>query len=116
MCRCEPNGALDWRHAIENCAVIDLRKQKLYLAPMFLEAARAFLSMQASSASAERLFGDSGYQEGARRQTGDSSVTAVPLLIRSYIHLRLDSAPRHGGFICGQAQVWKGLAIKAAQE
>ncbi len=40
--RREPNAALDWWRAIENSAVIDLRKQKLYLAPLFLEAARAF--------------------------------------------------------------------------
>ncbi len=37
------------------------------------DAARAFLSMQASSASAERLFRDAGYQKGTRRQTNEPS-------------------------------------------
>ncbi len=38
----EPSAALDWWSVIANSAAIDLRKQKLYLAPLFLEAARAF--------------------------------------------------------------------------
>ncbi len=107
--RREPNAALDWCHAIENNAVIDLRKQKLYLAPLFLEAARAILSIQASSASAERLFGDGGYQEGARRQTGDSSVTAMLLLIRSCVRSRLDNTLRKRGFISWRAQAFQFL-------
>ncbi len=64
--RREPNYALDWWRSVENNSVVDLRKRQLSLAPLFLDAARAFLSIRASSASAERLFGDAGYQEGTR--------------------------------------------------
>ncbi len=64
--RREPNYALDWWRSVENSSVVDLRERRLSLAPLFLDAARAFLSIQASSASAERLFGDAGYQEGTR--------------------------------------------------
>lgn len=39
--------------------VTDLRKKKIYLAPLYIELAGAFLSIQASSAVAERFFGDS---------------------------------------------------------
>ncbi len=40
--RREPNAALDWWRVVENRALIDLHKQKLYLARLFLEATRAF--------------------------------------------------------------------------
>ncbi len=108
--RREPNPVLDWRRTIENSTVMDLRKEKLYLAPLFLEAAHAFLSIQASSAFAERLFGDAGFRERARRQTGDPSVTEMLLLIRSYVHSRLDSAHRQRGFIRRRAQAFKEIA------
>ncbi len=44
---------LDWWRSVKNSSVADLRKRRLSLAPLFLDAARAFLSIQASSASAE---------------------------------------------------------------
>ncbi len=49
--RREPNYALDWWRSVENSSVVDLRKRRLSLAPLFLDAARAFLSIQTSSAS-----------------------------------------------------------------
>ena len=65
--RLHPNEALEWWKWADTSSTSDLRQRKLYLAPLFIEAARAYLSIQASSASAERLFGDAGYYEGARR-------------------------------------------------
>ncbi len=75
----KPNAALDWCRANGKSALIDLRKQRLYLEPLFLETARAVLSIQASSASAELLFGDAGYGEGVRRQAGDSYAGVGPM-------------------------------------
>ncbi len=53
----EENYALDWWRSVENSSVVDLCKKRLSLAPLFIDAARAFLLTQASSASAERLLG-----------------------------------------------------------
>ncbi len=64
----EPNTALNWWRSIENSTARDLSKRKLYFVILFVDVARAYLSIQASSASAEHLFGDAGYQEGTRRQ------------------------------------------------
>ena len=43
--------------------VIDLRKRKIFSGLFFIEFAKAFLSIQASSAEIERVFGDSGYEK-----------------------------------------------------
>ncbi len=39
--RREPNYALDWWRSVENGSVVDLRKRRLSLAPLFQDAARA---------------------------------------------------------------------------
>ncbi len=75
--RREPNCALDWWRSVENSSVVDSRKRRLSLSPLSLDAAGAFLSIQASPASAEPLFGDAGYQEGACRQVTGSSVIEI---------------------------------------
>ncbi len=56
-----------------------------------IDAARAFLSISASSASAERLFGDAGYQEGTLRQGTGSLVTEMLLMVRRYVVVHLNS-------------------------
>ncbi len=114
--RREPNYALDWWRSVENSSVVDLRKRRLSLAPLFLDAARAFLSIQASSASAERLFGDAGYQEGTRRQGTGSPVTEMLLMVRSYVVAHLNSPSRQTGFISNRAQAVKELAEAIATE
>ncbi len=85
-------------------------KRKFYLALLFLNVARAYLSVQPSSASAEPLFGDVDYQEGFRRQRGESPVTEMLLLIRSFVHSRIDKAPKQQGFLSSRAQAVKDVA------
>eukprot|EP00171_Calliarthron_tuberculosum_P003336 IDg3336t1 len=115
--RREPKYALDWWKNIENSTVVNLRKRRLSLAPIFLDAARAFLSIQASSASAERLFGDAGYQEGARRQATGSSVTEMLLMVRSYVATYLSRTPLvQARFISSHGQAVKNLAADLAGE
>ncbi len=86
------------------------------LAPLFLDAARAFLSIQASSASAERLFGDARYQKGIRRQGTGSPATEMLLMVRSYVVAHLNSPSRQTGFIGNRAQAVKELAEAIATE
>ncbi len=114
--RREPNYALDWWRSVENSSVVDLRKSRLSLAPLFLDAARALFSIQASSSCAERLFGDAGYQEGTRRQVTGSSVTDMLLMVRSYVVSHLNSRSRQAGFIRNRAQAVKELAKAIAKE
>ena len=57
----------------------------------FAEPARAYLSIQASSASAERLFGDAGYQEGVRRQHVETGIAEMLLTIRYLIQQRTNA-------------------------
>ncbi len=73
-------------------------------------SARAFLSIQAASASAERLFGDAGYQEGTRRQATGSSVTEMLLMVRSYVVTQIKSALKQARFIRSRAHAVKELA------
>ncbi len=99
----EPNYALDWWRSVENSSVVELCKRRLSLAPLFLDAARAFLSIQAASASAERLFRDAGYQEGTRRQTAGPSVT------EDVAHAQIKSPLKQAGVISSRAQAVKEL-------
>jgi len=79
------NTALMWWSSIEKSTGTDLRKKKLYQASLFTDMARAFLSTQASPASAERLFSDSGIYEGSRRHHADSFVEEMLFIIRSFV-------------------------------
>ena len=101
--RREPNYAFEWWWSVENGSVVDLRKRRLSLASLFLDPARAFLLIQASFASAERLFGDGGYQEGTCRQGTGSSVTEMLLMVRSYVVAHLNRPSRQAGFISNRA-------------
>lgn len=112
--RKEPNFTLDWWCDIERSSVVTIRKRKLSHAPICIDVARAFLSIQASSASGERLFGDAGYQEGSRRQTCHQSLSDMLLLIRSYVLHRLKMSNNQSFFLGGRAQTVKELAIQVA--
>lgn len=46
----------------------------------FMDGAGAYLSIQASSASADRLFGDAGIQEATRRQHTDVFISNITCL------------------------------------
>lgn len=76
-----------------------LQDSNLLLAPLFIDLARAFLSIQVSSASVERIFGDAGYQEGNRRQKVEDSVTEMQLTIRSFVKSRIDSEKHQKEFL-----------------
>ena len=76
--------------------------------------ARAFLSIQASSAPVERLFSDSGNYEGARRQHPDSSYEEMLFIIRGFVQQSLESPASQPNFISGRAQNVKDLAKKIA--
>ncbi len=93
-------------------SVADLCKRKFYLPPLFLDASSACLSTQSSSASAERQFGDAGYQEGFRRQHGESSVIEMLLMIRSFVHSRIANASRQKGFLSSRAQDAKEFGLR----
>ncbi len=69
-----------------------------------------FFSIQASSASAERLFGDAGYREGTLQQGTGSPVTEMLLIVRSYVVAHQNSPSRQTGFIGNRAQAVKELA------
>ena len=113
--RQNPNAALEWCKAVENLSVIELRRKKLYLAPIFIDAARAYLSVQASSAAAEGLFSDAGHLEGTRRTQCDTSVTEMLLFIRSYVKMHLSRAPAQKGFLSGKAGSVKSIAVDIAR-
>ncbi len=82
----------------------------------FLDTASAFLSIQASSASAERLFGDAGYQEGTHRRATGSSVAEMLVMVRSYVVTQINSPPKQAGFISSRGQDVKELAEDIAIE
>lgn len=71
-----------WYH-IEKCDVTSLQKQRHYMDPFLIELAQAFLSIHASFAWCEHLFGDAGHGEGHRRQHVRDSVSEIVLMIRS---------------------------------
>ena len=114
--RREPKAALQWWYGIEHSNVTDLRRRKLYMAPMFIEVARAFLSIQASSAAAERLFGDAGYNEGIRRQHTADSMTEMLLMIRSYILSYIECSGTQKSFLSSRAQMTVDLADKISKQ
>ena len=114
--RKEINAALTWWHAIENSSILQLRKQKLYFAPLFTEAALGYLSIQASSASTERLFGEAGLQKGTRHQHTDSTLTEMLLIIRSYVRTRMQDCSAQNGFLSRRAQCVKELSEDIARE
>ena len=112
--RREPNFAQTWWYNIENSSVKELRKNKLYGAPIFIDCARAFLSIQASSAPAERLFSDAGFQEGARRQIEESCMTEMLLFVRNFVSKRLSDPSTQRGFISGPANAMRQAAEEIA--
>lgn len=78
-------STLKWSFKIEDSPIYELRKRKLYVTPLLLYFTRDFISIQVSSASAERLFRDAGFQEGSRRQHENDTVTEILRSIRSYV-------------------------------
>jgi len=85
---------------VEQSNALPLRKKDLFQATLFLEMTRAFLSIQSSSAPAERLFSDSGIYEGNRRHHANAPVEEMLFTIRSYVQQRIMSS--EGQTPCGE--------------
>ena len=86
------------------------------MAPMFIDLARAFLSIQASSAAAERLFGDAGYNEGFRRQNNGDTVTEMLLVIRSFLMSHIENARSQTSFLSARSQSIVNLTDEICSE
>ena len=102
--RKEPNHTLRWWQWIENSTVKELRRNKLYAAPIFIDFVRAFLSIQISSAPSKNLFSDAGYQEGIRRQNEELTMTEMLLFIRDHVRKRLKQRNTRREFISSTAE------------
>lgn len=111
-----PVESLKWWANIENSSVIELRRRRLYTAPLLIDVARAFLSIQASSAAAERLFGDAGHNEGDRRQHCDDTMTEMLLTIKSFVYSFLENAKTQSSFLTSRAQTVKDLVNIICEE
>lgn len=62
----------------------ELRRNKQYAASIFIDFAKALLTIHSLSAPAEGLFSHAGYQEGVRRQNEESTITEMLLFIRNH--------------------------------
>lgn len=89
--RRQPNQSLQYWRRIANSSYNEMERNGTLSTRRFAKAARAYLSLQATSASAERLFGVAGYQEGSRRTSSSTDHTEMLLLIRALIQARLDA-------------------------
>lgn len=79
------------------------------LSVVFLERSLEFLCIQASSASAERLFGDLRSYKGARHQHVDNSVIEILLVIQSFVKAQMDKDTGHRAFLISPAQALQSL-------
>lgn len=86
--RREPAEALAFWRWIDTASATDLNEAGQSTSVFLIDVARAYLSIQASSAPAERLFSDAGLQEGARRQHTDPSTSEMLLTIRHLVIMR----------------------------
>jgi len=76
--------------------------------------ARAFLSMQSSSAPVERLFSDSGLYEGNRRNHANSSLSEMLYSIRSCVQERILAYQHQGMFISAKSETVMAFAKEIA--
>lgn len=88
-CPDDPSSALLWWSAIEHVNVIDLLKNQLCLAPRFINLARAYLSIQESSAVVERFFGDAAYHKGSIKHHQEDAMVEMLLMIGIFVRSRL---------------------------
>lgn len=89
-----------------------------YTSPLaFNTVARAFLSTQASSASAERLFSDLGRTEGRERQSLMSSTLEMTEMIRVFVNMDIeDSTLPQRGLQNPKAVAFKRTVQKVARK
>lgn len=104
-----------WKH-IETSNVVDLCRWKLFMAPLFFDVARAYLSIQASSPPAERLFEDAGYQEGTRVHATGSSVTEMLHTRPSHVARYLSKSTHQQGFLKRRGKSVRDLAEGIAKD
>lgn len=106
--RREPNYALTfWK---------EMNAKVSYTSPLsFNKVARALLSSQASSASAERLFSNLGRTEGRERQSMLSSTLEMTQMIRSFALMRMeDICGPQNGLLSPQAAAFKRMVQEIA--
>ena len=113
--RKEPKHALRWWQWIENSTVNGLRRNKQYAVSIFIDFARALLSIQSLFASAEGMFSNGGYQEGVRRQNEESTITEMLPFIRNHVCKRLKQRNKQSGFITGQVDSVQEVAKEIAR-
>lgn len=90
-------------------------QQSLSSPRIFNTVARAALSSQASSASAERLFSDLGRLEGRQRQTMLSGTIEMTETIRVFVQTRLQGCTRpQRGLLHPRGAAFKDLASTVA--
>lgn len=114
MGRKHPNHSLTWWRDVEMSTGAVLRKKKLFQATLYTEMARAFLSIQSSSAPVERLFSDSGLYEGNRRHHANSSLSEMLFTIRNCVHERILASRHQRMFISGKAEAVMAFAKEIA--
>jgi len=90
--RHDANFALDWWRELTSKSMEDLFKNAALVdAVRLVDAARPFLSTQASSASAERMFSDAGYINAYQRQSMPMFMLEMLLVIRAFVQCRVES-------------------------
>jgi hypothetical protein len=113
---------LNGRRAVDEALVwwraIDTTRRDTDALP-FVTVARAFLAMQASSASAERLFSDAGNVEGAKRHNQSTAVLEMNLVIRKWVLSELSATELDPGgvelsLLSNGAQHYQTLVRKVA--
>lgn len=70
---------------MEDSTVSEVGKKERLCATLFADAARAYLSIQASCAADQRFLSDAGYQEGMKHHNTAISNSEMSLLICSYV-------------------------------
>ena len=95
-----------------------MNSEVTYISPVpFNKVARACLSSQASSASAERLFSNLGRMEGRERQSMLSSTLEMTEMIRVFVYSRVeDIRNKPKGLLHVKAAAFKAVVEQVASE
>lgn len=64
---------------------------KLYIVPILIDIVSAYLTIQASTYSFERLLGDAAHKEGDRRQHVQDNVPEMLFMICSFVSSQIEN-------------------------
>ena len=106
----EPDAALQWWHEVEISSALSLRKRKLYMAPILIDLARAFLTIQPPPAPFQRLLGDAGHNKGDRCHPVEDGMTEMLLTIKSFVLSYIEDTVNQTSFLSAREQTVKDLA------